>query len=44
LSTARDEIMKDYPKPEIEALLAPKFDIDVKKQIERLHAKNPILE
>ena len=33
--TARDGIMKDYPKPKIEALFAPKLDEDVKKQIER---------
>ena len=34
-STTRDGIMKDYPKPKIECLFAPKFDKDVKKQIDR---------
>ena len=32
---SRDGIMKDYPKPKIEALFTPKLDEDVKKQIER---------
>ena len=35
LSTTRDGILKDYPKPRNEALFAPKFDEDVKKQIEK---------
>ena len=39
---ARDGIMKDYPKPKIEALFAPKLDEDVKKQIERA-GKDPIM-
>ena len=34
-TTTRDGIMKDYPKPKIEALFGPKLDEDVKKQIEK---------
>jgi len=38
--TTREGIMKDYPKPKIEALFAPKLDDDVKRQIE-MAGKDP---
>ena len=39
-TTTRDGIVKDYPKPKIECLSAPKLDEDVKKQIE-MAGKDP---